>query len=92
MTRINLDTNKVASQSQTLLAQIQTAFGMTPNMFKALLEGGDERETGLPAAGGRLRLALTECAAEPAAKVRITAQTVVVASGGARGVIGRAHV
>jgi acyl transferase domain-containing protein/NADP-dependent 3-hydroxy acid dehydrogenase YdfG len=51
-----------------------------------LLEGGDERETGLPAAGGRVRLALTECAAEPAAKVRITAQTVVVASGGARGV------
>ncbi|MDA0698636.1 MAG: SDR family NAD(P)-dependent oxidoreductase, partial [Chloroflexi bacterium] len=51
-----------------------------------LLEGGDERETGLPAAGGRVRLALTECAAEPAAKVRITTQTVVVASGGARGV------
>ncbi|GBL19806.1 hypothetical protein EMGBS3_15120 [Anaerolineaceae bacterium] len=51
-----------------------------------LLEGGDERETGLPAAGGRVRLALSECVAEPAAKVRITPQTVVVASGGARGV------
>lgn len=36
MTRINLDTNKVASQSQTLLAQIHNAFGMTPNMFKAV--------------------------------------------------------
>ena len=36
MTRINLDTTQVASQSQAMLAQIQGAFGTTPNMFKAV--------------------------------------------------------
>lgn len=36
MTRINLDTSKVANASSPLLAQIQGAFGMTPNMFKAV--------------------------------------------------------
>ena len=51
-----------------------------------LLNGGDERETGLAANGTRVRLALNECAPAAAARGRIPAKTVVVATGGARGV------
>ena len=51
-----------------------------------LLNGGDERETGLAANGTRVRLALNECATAAAARGRIPAKTVVVATGGARGV------
>ena len=51
-----------------------------------LLNGGDERETGLAANGTRVRLALHECAPAAAARGRILEKTVVVATGGARGV------
>ena len=51
-----------------------------------LLNGGDERETGLAANGTRVRLALNECATAAAARGRIAAKAVVVATGGARGV------
>lgn len=36
MPRINLQTQLIPSASQPLLAQIQQAFGATPNMFKAV--------------------------------------------------------
>ncbi|MEY4563110.1 MAG: hypothetical protein RLZZ618_2387 [Pseudomonadota bacterium] len=36
MTRINLDTLKTPAASRALLDQVHTAFGATPNMFKAV--------------------------------------------------------
>ena len=36
MPRVNIETQSVPAASQALLAQIQQAFGATPNMFKAV--------------------------------------------------------
>ena len=36
MSRVNIQTHLVPAASQSLLAQIQQAFGATPNMFKAV--------------------------------------------------------
>jgi acyl transferase domain-containing protein/NADP-dependent 3-hydroxy acid dehydrogenase YdfG/acyl carrier protein len=57
-----------------------------------LLYGGDEREIGLAVSGARNRLVLAECPAELVGNARITAKSVVVATGGARGVTASALV
>lgn len=51
-----------------------------------LLFGGDEVEVGLGADGVRRRIELTNTPAAPAVSSRLTPQSVVVATGGARGV------
>ena len=51
-----------------------------------LVHGGDEREIGIDAAGGRHRLVLSERALEGGGNSRIHSKSVVVATGGARGV------
>jgi len=57
-----------------------------------LRSGGDEREIGLDRAGRRHRLVLTAQPAVPAATPRWNSKSVVVASGGARGVTASALV
>ena len=54
--------------------------------------GGDERETGLGATGARLRVVVTERPSAQAGVSRVTTKSVVVASGGARGVTASALV
>lgn len=51
-----------------------------------LLGGGDEPEVGLDLDGRRRRLVLSETPVEPAATPRLDSRSVVVATGGARGV------
>ncbi|MBI5768905.1 MAG: SDR family NAD(P)-dependent oxidoreductase [Verrucomicrobia bacterium] len=57
-----------------------------------LLFGGDEREVGLPADGSRHRLITTEASALVAAPARLTSRSVVIATGGARGVTAEALI
>ncbi|WP_260696792.1 type I polyketide synthase [Streptomyces sp. 130] len=55
-------------------------------VVRELLEGGADPETGLRADGSRLVPRLLPAPAEPSGEVRITSASVIVATGGARGV------
>ena len=70
----------------------QTPAQLGRRLADELRFGGDERETGLGATGARLRLVVTERPWAKAGVTRVTTKSVVVASGGARGVTASALV
>lgn len=70
----------------------QTPAQLGRRLADELRFGGDERETGLGATGARLRVVVTERPWAKAGVARVTTKSVVVASGGARGVTASALV
>ena len=70
----------------------QTPAQLGRRLADELRFGGDERETGLGATGARLRVVVTERPWAQAGVSRVTTKSVVVASGGARGVTASALV
>ena len=83
---------RAAVRSIDLECSGQTPAQLGRRLADELRFGGDERETGLGATGARLRLVVTERPWAKAGVARVTTKSVVVASGGARGVTASALV
>jgi NADP-dependent 3-hydroxy acid dehydrogenase YdfG len=77
---------RAAVRSIDLECSGQTPAQLGRRLADELRLGGDEREIGLGATGARLRVVVTERALVKAGVSRVTGKSVVVASGGARGV------
>ena len=83
---------RAAVRSIDLECNGQTPAQLGRRLADELRFGGDESETGLGANGKRTRLVVTEKALANAGVSRVTTKSVVVASGGARGVTASALV